>query len=584
MQYQPFQPSIPTVAIGNFDGITDGSGHGLAEVVATTPNAQPNIEIFFNGGLGNFSTQGAAAIPAPGGAFPVRTVSGDFNGDGKQDLAVLDAATGTVNIYLNPGSGKYLQAPTYVYQAVSGADNPQYLTLADVNGDSATDIIVTDTNANTLVLLLNRNDKTGQFLPPQTLNLPATGNAALFPVWIAVGDFNDDGKVDLVTANFNNGTVSTLSNQSTPYFYALGTGAGALGVVTVVDNVGAFQFNPFGTNQFFGGIRVAVGDVIGDNTPDLIVTTGAGGVTVVEIFDGASLETARGFVQPALAFFPFGLFSGGAYVAVGNLEGGGGLKLANGTSIRLKNAIVVGADAGGSPEVNVYTSKQILSGQSLNTPALAFFAYLPIFRGGVRVAMADVNGDKLADIITAAGPGGGPEVNVYYAAGSPKIISQQNVLGTGGVTPPDLAFFAFGPKIPFFGGIFVTAGDFDGDGLAEIVVGADSGGGPAVSIWGGRRLKSGNVGTGPDYSLFGIPVPSFTGGVRVGTTLGRQRGSNNKFGLNLLVIGGKGSAPITFEYDVYSILNGGAPTPFSTFSVPGAAYTNGSYVSGVSDH
>jgi hypothetical protein len=91
-----------------------------------------------------------------------------------------------------------------------------------------------------------------------------------------------------------------------------------------------------------------------------------------------------------------------------------------------------------------------------------FFAYDPSFRGGVRVAAGDFNADGLADIVTGAGPGGGPHVRVFNGATGALITE----------------FFAFDPS--FTGGVNVAsnsngAADVSGDGRADIVVGAASG-------------------------------------------------------------------------------------------------------------
>src|SRR5260221_5243747 len=86
----------------------------------------------------------------------------------------------------------------------------------------------------------------------------------------------------------------------------------------------------------------------------------------------------------------------------------------------------VGADLGGQPEVHVYNADGSLRD--------SFLAYDATFTGGVRVAMADVNGDGVLDIITAAGPGGGPHVKVF-----------DGVTGLDG-----LRFFAYEPVL--FGG------------------------------------------------------------------------------------------------------------------------------------
>src|SRR5207249_11523113 len=100
--------------------------------------------------------------------------------------------------------------------------------------------------------------------------------------------------------------------------------------------------------------------------------------------------------------------------------------------------------------------------------------YDTAFRGGVTVAAADVNGDGTDDIITGAGPGGGPHVKVFDGASGALLAS----------------FFAY--DAAFHGGGFVAGGDVDGDGEAEIITGAVPGGGPHVKVFtgGGAVLAS----------------------------------------------------------------------------------------------
>jgi hypothetical protein len=181
---------------------------------------------------------------------------------------------------------------------------------------------------------------------------------------------------------------------------------------------------------------------------------------------------------------------------------------ANSVTFNLANIqayIAVGADAGTLPEVKVYDAL---------TGALRFdfFAFAVGFRGGVRVAVADVDGDGFNDIICAAGPGGGPEVRVFS--------------GRDGSLLQD--FFAFTPT--FAGGVYVAAGDVNGDGKADIICGAGAGGGPQVSVFNGADDKL-------LTSFFPFPV-SFTGGVRVAA------GDVNGDGLADIICGaGPGGAP-----------------------------------------
>ena len=142
----------------------------------------------------------------------------------------------------------------------------------------------------------------------------------------------------------------------------------------------------------------------------------------------------------------------------------------------------VGAGAGGLPIVNVYDRDGGLM--------RSFLAYDPSFRGGVRVAVADVTGDGIWDVITAPGPGGGPHIKVFDGV-------------TGALVRQ---WMAYDPA--FRGGVFVAAAPIDlNDDLAEIVTGAGAGGGPHVQVFDGK--------TGAVVTSFMAYDPAFTGGVNV---------------------------------------------------------------------
>jgi hypothetical protein len=106
-----------------------------------------------------------------------------------------------------------------------------------------------------------------------------------------------------------------------------------------------------------------------------------------------------------------------------------------------------------------------LTGQVIRS----FLAYGPTFTGGVRVAAGDVNGDGKADIITGAGPGGGPHVEAFSGANLQLLQS----------------FLAY--DAGFRGGVYVAAGDVNGDGKADIITGPGIGGGPHVEAFDGTN-------------------------------------------------------------------------------------------------
>jgi len=152
--------------------------------------------------------------------------------------------------------------------------------------------------------------------------------------------------------------------------------------------------------------------------------------------------------------------------------------------VKAQPVIAVGPDAQHVPVVKRITVNAI-SGNDI----LSFAAYRRTFTGGVRVAVGDVNGDGVADIITGPGPGMGSRVNVFDGVTGDRIRSF-------------LAFTGF-----YRGGVFVAAGDVNGDGKADIIVGTDSGAPPIVRIFDGAQ--------GDLIRSFFAYSPLFTGGVRV---------------------------------------------------------------------
>jgi hypothetical protein len=144
--------------------------------------------------------------------------------------------------------------------------------------------------------------------------------------------------------------------------------------------------------------------------------------------------------------------------------------------------IVTGAGPSGASHVRGFATDGTATAPNYN-------AYGATFAGGVRVATADLNGDGVADVITAPGAGGSPNVKVFDGASGAVLRS----------------FLAYGQT--FAGGVFVAAGDVNGDGVADIVTAPGAGGTSNVKVFSGvdkSLLKS--------FTAYG---PTFLGGVSV---------------------------------------------------------------------
>ena len=131
---------------------------------------------------------------------------GDVNGDGRQDLATANVGVRTVSVLLGNGAGSTGDG-TFTAAASLTTGGPVSVAVGDFNGDGRQDLAATNFNANSVsVFLGNGTGSTGDGTFTATTS-PATGTN---PQSVVVGDFNGDGRQDLATANINANSVSVL--------------------------------------------------------------------------------------------------------------------------------------------------------------------------------------------------------------------------------------------------------------------------------------------------------------------------------------------------------------------------------------
>ncbi|HEY3787987.1 MAG TPA: MBG domain-containing protein, partial [Urbifossiella sp.] len=201
--------------------------------------------------------------------------------------------------------------------------------------------------------------------------------------------------------------------------------------------------------------------------------------------------------------------------------------------------IVVGPGAGAAPIVQVYSP----SGQYLSS----IQAFDDSDTGGVRVATADFNSDGVIDYAFGTGPGVTAEVKVIDGA-TGKVLFDVNPFGD------------------FSGGVFVTTGDVNGDGVDDLVITPDQGGGPRVVVYSGADFS-------PMVSFYGINDPSFRGGARAAV------GDINGDGYGDIVISaGYQGGPRISIWDGKSIANLQFKNLVSDFYVFDPSLRNGAYV------
>jgi hypothetical protein len=305
----------------------------------------------------------------------------------------------------------------------------------------------------------------------------------------------------LVTAPATNvGSVTLAPDGSFTFTPAPGFSGDAVFTYTASDGVGVSAPTPVTIH-------------VGTHTIRIATSAGAGGGPQVNVLD------AQGnIIRSFFAYDPS--FTGGVQVAAGDVNGDG------------VDDIIVGTGVSGGPNVVVFDG---VSGAQL----FSFFAYEPSFRGGVQVAVGDVNGDGFADIITGTGVSGGPRVEVF----SGKDLS---LLAN---------FFAFEPA--FRGGVNVSAGDVNGDGIADILASPVAGGGPHLVVFqGGGGLNF------PIIRSFFAFDPSFTGGVSA--AVGDAFGDGTPDIIAATSVG-----------NLVQVFSGPGPSPVATIPIPDPQPTGG---------
>jgi trimeric autotransporter adhesin len=229
--------SAGTFAAANVNGTVFGDFIGSIVTGDFNGDGKLDFAVVYKGVVQIFSGNGDGTVTSGYQSQPLGSAHafavGDFNGDGKLDLVVAGGTTGSnVTILLGNGDGTFIAGAT----PPTGAD-PSAAAVGDFNGDGNLDIAVGNQNGNSVNILLGNGD--GTFTAGASIATTGGPNA------LAVADFNGDGKLDFAVAA--NGTVTIL----------LGNGDGT--------------FTGVGPASGYSGLTVAVGDFNADGVADLAV-------------------------------------------------------------------------------------------------------------------------------------------------------------------------------------------------------------------------------------------------------------------------------------------------------------------------
>ncbi len=370
------------------------------------------------------------------GQNPSAAVSGDFNGDGLMDVAVLNTGDPSVGILLGKSSGLFAS----MLEIRPVCLGPNGFATKDLNGDGRLDLVLACTGSDFLAILLGRGD--GTFETP--VNMPTGGNQNL-PVNVVITDINGDGIPDLANvaagSNMLGVWYGTGSGSFTgPAEYALGqtpvalvagdfdkNGANDLVVVNAGDNNFYLLLNdgtglltpqggPYDTGQ--GPVAILSGDWNGDTYPDIAIANNSDSTVSILVND-----TLLGWNDPVI--------------------------IATGTSPTSLSATDINKD--GFQDIIVSSggdsSLTLLFG--LGNGSFVPQAPVPTTPNPVFVISADVNSDSYSDLIVI----GGSNQELQMIPGQP-----------GGV----LGFFAALGAEPSV----AASGDFNEDGKMDLLVGS----------------------------------------------------------------------------------------------------------------
>ena len=197
-------------------------------------NGSGNLSVYLGNGKGAFAA--SKDSPFPAGPSPNDLAVGDFNGDGRMDVAIANHGVKLVTVLLGNGKGRFSFAPGSPFKVPSDP-HPHGIAAADFNGDGKLDLAVDSWGENKVLVLLGNGNGTFQSSGAKF----AVGQAPYQRLRAA--DLNEDGHPDLITSNWEGDSVSIL----------LGDGKGSFALAGGTNH--AIAPSPFG---------VAIGDFNGD--------------------------------------------------------------------------------------------------------------------------------------------------------------------------------------------------------------------------------------------------------------------------------------------------------------------------------
>jgi len=403
--------------------VADMNGDGMLDMIVAD-HADNKVSVLLNVTTPGSAIPSFAARQAFSTGFgPDSVIAKDVNGDGKLDLIVANNnSSSTISVLLNVTAQGAAKASFAAQQSfASGTDSISVVT-SDVNSDGKPDLVVANLLDNTVSVLLNNTAAPTAGAPSFSSQQAFAAGSA--PESVNPADINGDGKLDLVTTNINDNTVSVLLNTTAP------------GDMPAFSAQQTFATGALPTS-------VATGDLNGDGQADLVVTNYSDD-TVSVLFN----TTPPGAATPTFAAqqtFATGHHPRSVTAVDVNSDGKLDVIVANEGSFDNTVSVLLNTTAPGAATPSFATQQTLIVSS-------AFFA------GPFSVTTTDINGDGRPDIIVAS-------------------ISEKAVNVLLNTTAPGVATVSFAPAQSFAAGYnphSVVAADLDGDGRSDLIVANDT--------------------------------------------------------------------------------------------------------------
>ena len=304
----PFTPAPVTSSLNAGANPTllatgDFNGDGKLDMAVANANTH-TIQILLGNGDGTFATGASFSVGSSPASQPTSIAVGDFTEDGKLDLAVGVSPDSIVEIFHGDGTGNFTLINT-----INTVVNPVSLAVTDFDQDGFSDLAVANGQDNTVTVFLGRGN--GTFWITST----PLATALSGPVQVLVADFNNDGVPDLMIVNSKNNTITTLPGKGTGVF---GNAAAALTLASAPS-------------------AIAVGDFNLDGKVDIAVVSQASNTVTIYLGNGNNTFQAG---------VPYATGVGPSAIAVGDVNGDGILDLVTANNTAGTVSVLLGVTGG----------------------------------------------------------------------------------------------------------------------------------------------------------------------------------------------------------------------------------------------